>query len=138
MANPTPSRKFEKGNTLAAENNNSKGKRIKKSPLRKTLAKLQSLEPYALALIEKSVKEQEVDRESLSTSKWLVSNLMTLTISVLESHFQFWTQFTASVHIYQINTYVVLIKEFLNNFNCCRHRPSFQISNSILKQKGAS
>ena len=84
MANPTPSRKFEKGNTHAAENNNSKGKRIKKSPLRKTLAKLQSLEPYALALIEKSVKEQEVDRESLSTSKWLISNLMTLTKSAIQ------------------------------------------------------
>ena len=82
--NPNPTHKFQKGNTLASENNNSKGKRIKKSPLRRTLAKLQSLEPYALALIEKSVKEQEVDRESLATSKWVVSNLMTLTKSAIQ------------------------------------------------------
>lgn len=82
--NPNPTHKFQKGNTLASENNNSKGKRIKRSPLRKTLAKLQSLEPYALALIEKSVKEIEVDRESLATSKWLVSNLMTLTKSAIQ------------------------------------------------------
>lgn len=82
--NPNPTHKFQKGNTLASENNNSKGKRIKRSPLRKTLAKLQSLEPYALALIEKSVREQEVDRESLATSKWLVSNLMTLTKSAIQ------------------------------------------------------
>lgn len=82
--NPSPSRKFEKGNTYAAENNNSKGKRIKKSPLRKTLAKLQSLEPHALALIEKSVREQEVDKEALQTSKWIVTNLMTLTKSAIQ------------------------------------------------------
>lgn len=82
--NPNPSHKFQKGNVHAAENNNSKGKRVKRSPLRKTLAKLQSLEPHALALIEKSVKELEVDKEALQTSKWIVTNLMSLTKSAIQ------------------------------------------------------
>lgn len=82
--NPSPSHKFEKGNTIAKDSGNMKRKRIRKSPLRKTLAKLQELEPYALALIEKSVKEQQVDKESLSTSKWVVTNLMTLTRSAIQ------------------------------------------------------
>lgn len=82
--NPNPTHKFQKGNVHAAENNNSKGKRVKRSPLRKTLAKLQSLEPHALALIEKSVKELEVDKEALQTSKWIVTNLMSLTKSAIQ------------------------------------------------------
>lgn len=82
--NPNPTHKFQKGNVHASENNNSKGKRVKKSPLRKTLAKLQSLEPHALALIEKSVKELEVDKEALQTSKWIVTNLMSLTKSAIQ------------------------------------------------------
>lgn len=82
--NPNPTHKFQKGNVHAAENNNSKGKRVKKSPLRRTLAKLQSLEPHALALIEKSVKELEVDKEALQTSKWIVTNLMSLTKSAIQ------------------------------------------------------
>lgn len=79
MANKSPSHKFPEKNTIAKDSGNQKRKRIRKSPLRKTLAKLQELEPHALALIEKSVKEQEVDREALTTSKWLVTNLMSLT-----------------------------------------------------------
>lgn len=57
-----------------------KRRRLRKSQLRKTLAKLQELEPYALKLIEKSVKEEkDFDKDSLATSKWLVQNLMSLT-----------------------------------------------------------
>lgn len=57
-----------------------KRRRLRKSPLRKTLSKLQELEPYALKLIEKSVKEEkDFDKDSLATSKWLVQNLMALT-----------------------------------------------------------
>lgn len=57
-----------------------KRRRLRKSQLRKTLAKLQELEPYALKLIEKSVKEEkDFDKDSLATSKWLVQNLMALT-----------------------------------------------------------
>lgn len=56
-----------------------KRRRLRKSPLRKTLAKLQELEPHALALIEKSVKEETVDKESLATGRWIIQNLMSLT-----------------------------------------------------------
>ena len=81
--NKNPSHKFEKGNTLAKDSGNMKRKRLRKSPLRKTLTKLQELEPHALALIEKSVKEQEVDKEALNTSRWIVTNLMALTKSAI-------------------------------------------------------
>lgn len=77
--NPAPSHKFEKGNTIARDSGNMKRKRLRKSPLRKTLTKLQELEPYALKLIEKSVKEETVDKEALNTSRWIVTNLMSLT-----------------------------------------------------------
>ena len=56
-----------------------KRRRLKKSALRKTLSKLQELEPYALALIERSVKEETVDKESLATGRWIIQNLMSLT-----------------------------------------------------------
>ena len=81
--NPNPSHKFEKGNTIARDSGNMKRKRLRKSPLRKTLTKLQELEPHALALIEKSVKEIEVDKEALNTSRWIVTNLMALTKSAI-------------------------------------------------------
>lgn len=79
MANKSPSHKFPEKNTIAKDSGNMKRKRLRKSPLRKTLAKLQELEPHALKLIEKSVKEEVVDKESLSTSRWIVTNLMALT-----------------------------------------------------------
>lgn len=79
MANKSPSHKFPEKNTIAKDSGNMKRKRLRKSPLRKTLAKLQELEPHALKLIEKSVKEETVDREALNTSRWIVTNLMSLT-----------------------------------------------------------
>ena len=79
MANPSPSTRFKKGNTHAADNQNQRKKRIKKSALRKTLVKLQELEPHSLTLVEKSVKEESVDRESLQTAKWVLNNLISFT-----------------------------------------------------------
>lgn len=79
MSNPNPSTRFKKGNTHAADNQNQRKKRIKKSALRKTLVKLQELEPHSLALVEKSVKEEAVDRESLQTAKWVLNNLISFT-----------------------------------------------------------
>lgn len=81
--NKNPSHKFEKGNTIAKDSGNMKRKRLRKSPLRKTLTKLQELEPHALKLIEKSVKEENVDANALNTSKWIVTNLMALTKSAI-------------------------------------------------------
>ena len=77
--NPNPSTRFPKGNRIAADNQNQRKKRIKKSALRKTLVKLQELEPHSLALVEKSVKEASVDRESLQTAKWVLNNLISFT-----------------------------------------------------------
>jgi hypothetical protein len=79
MANKSPSHKFPDGNTIAKDSGNVRRKRIRKSALRKTLNKLLELEPHALSNIEKSVKQQEVDKESLNTSRWIVTNLMALT-----------------------------------------------------------
>ena len=79
MANSNPSTRFPKGNRIAADNQNQRKKRIKKSALRKTLVKLQELEPHSLALVEKSVKEETVDRESLQTAKWVLNNLISFT-----------------------------------------------------------
>lgn len=70
---------FKPGNTLAKENNNQKKKRIRRSELRKTLAALKALEPKAIANIEKSINEQEIDKESLATSRWLVNSVVTIT-----------------------------------------------------------
>jgi hypothetical protein len=53
-----------------------KRRRLRKSQLRKTLAKLTELEPYSLELVEKSVKQQDVDKESLQTAKWVLNSLI--------------------------------------------------------------
>ena len=82
--NPNPSTRFPKGNRIAADNQNQAKKRIRKSRLRKTLAKLHELEPYALENIEKSVKQQDVDKEALNTSRWVITNLMSLTKSAAQ------------------------------------------------------
>lgn len=62
-----------------------KRRRLRKSQLRKTLAKLHELEPHALSLIEKSVKEEkDVDKDSLATGKWIITNLITLTKAAVQ------------------------------------------------------
>lgn len=77
--NPNPSTRFPKGNRIAADNQNQAKKRIRKSKLRKTLDKLYALEGKAMENIKASVDGAEVDKEMLSTSKWVVTNIMTVT-----------------------------------------------------------
>ena len=48
------------------------------SGLRRTLTKLKKLEGLSLQNIEKSIKGEEIDKESLATSKWLVNTLGTM------------------------------------------------------------
>lgn len=79
MANKAPSHKFPPKNTIAKDAGNQKRKRIRKSPLRKTLVKLQELEPKALENIGKSVNGEQIDKSVVDTSKWVVTNLMNLT-----------------------------------------------------------
>lgn len=77
--NKNPSHKFEKGNTLARDNQNQAKKRIRKSKLRKTLDKLYALEGKAMENIKASVDGAEVDKEMLASSKWVITNIMTVT-----------------------------------------------------------
>lgn len=77
--NPNPSTRFPKGNRIAADNQNQAKKRIRKSKLRKTLDKLYALEGKAMENIKASVDGAEVDKEMLATSKWVVTNIMTVT-----------------------------------------------------------
>ena len=79
MANSNPSTRFPKGNRIAADNQNQAKKRIRKSKLRKTLEKLYALEGKAMENIKASVDGAEVDKEMLATSKWVVTNIMTVT-----------------------------------------------------------
>lgn len=71
-------RGFQKGNTLARDSKNIARKRIRRSQLRKTLEKLRELEPFALDNIEKSVKCQNIDKEALATSRWLIQQLQSV------------------------------------------------------------
>lgn len=78
-----PKHKFPQGNTIAKDSNNQKRKRLRKSPLRKTLAKLQELEPKALENIKKSVDGDSIDKNQLDTSKWLVQQLQAVSKSAM-------------------------------------------------------
>lgn len=80
--NKNPSHKFPVGNTIAKDSGNMRRKRIRKSPMRKTLVKFLELEPYAVEKVEKSLKEDNVDKESLATAKWLISSIMQLSKAV--------------------------------------------------------
>ncbi len=76
MSNKKPAHSFPKGNQIAKENNNQARRRVRKSKLRKTEEALRKLEPKSLENIEKSVNGVEVDKESLQTSKWVITNIM--------------------------------------------------------------
>lgn len=52
--------------------------RIIKSPLRKTADSLREVENDAIVAIKKAVKGEEVKKEQLETSKWLLGMIQTL------------------------------------------------------------
>ena len=75
----------EQGLFVAGVSGNPKGRPPTKSGrskpisgLRRTLTKLKRLEDKSLENIEKSIKGEDIDRESLATSKWLVNTLGTM------------------------------------------------------------
>jgi hypothetical protein len=76
MANKSPSHKFPANNRIAAENGNTRGRRVKKSKLRKTEEALRKLEPKSLENIELSVNGEDVDKEAVASSKWVITNIM--------------------------------------------------------------
>lgn len=53
------------------------------SKLRRTLNKLYALEDKSLENIQKSVEGQEVDKESLSTSRWVVNTIVNVNRAAL-------------------------------------------------------
>lgn len=59
-------------------------KGIKKSKLRKVETKLLLLKDKALENVEKSVNGEDVDKEVLTSSKWVVSTLVTVTRSCIQ------------------------------------------------------
>jgi len=68
--------RFQKGNTM--QTNISTRKRIRRSKLRKTYEELYKLEPKCLKNIKASVEGEDVDKEVVATSKWVIQQLQTL------------------------------------------------------------
>jgi hypothetical protein len=78
--NPSPKNRFG----AEESNQNLKGNskvRVNKSKLRKLAEKLQEREDVAIALVDRSLNEMEVNSESLSSAKWLLSAIVTMTRS---------------------------------------------------------
>lgn len=78
MANRNPSQKFEKGNSWGQRNGAPAGKRIQKSKLRKLAEKLREREDIALAIVDRSLNEQEVGSETVSTAKWVLNSIVSI------------------------------------------------------------
>lgn len=72
-----PSTAWEKGKS-ANPTGRPKGTGRPVSSLRKTLTKLKTLENKSLENIEKSVNGEEVDKEVLSSSKWVVQQVVSV------------------------------------------------------------
>lgn len=74
------------GFTNNPENRNSKGirgPRVRKSELRKLIAKLSKMEDKAVNNIERSIDGEEIPKEQLSSSRWLVERLASLTTAAV-------------------------------------------------------
>lgn len=61
-----------------------KKRRLKRSPLRKTLAKLRLLEDKCIDNIKTSVEGGQVDKEVLGTSRWVVNSYVTLAKAIVQ------------------------------------------------------
>lgn len=70
----------ETGNRFGRGGNPDKPKTRGKpvSSLRKTLSKLKALETKSLENIEKSVNGEEVDKECLASSKWVINSVVSV------------------------------------------------------------
>ena len=74
------------GFTNNPQNRNSKGvrgPRVKKSELRKLIAKLSKMEDKAVENIERSIEGEDIPKEQLSSSRWLVERLSSLTTAAV-------------------------------------------------------
>ena len=53
--------------------------RVKKSKLRQLAEKLQQREDIALAIIDRSLNEEKVDNEVVSSAKWVINSIVSVT-----------------------------------------------------------
>lgn len=76
-SNPSPETRFG----AERSNQNLKGNskvRIQKSKLRQLADKLREREDLALELIDKSLKNQEVNADSVASAKWVIQSLVSV------------------------------------------------------------
>ena len=81
--NNSPVKKIPKGSTPNPKGSPDKV-RVIKSKLRSTADSLREAEPVALKNVEDSVNGKSVESETLSSSKWLISSLITLEKAILQ------------------------------------------------------
>lgn len=74
---------FQPGNSLGNRNGAPPGPRLKRSKLRKTEEKLLAMQDLAFENLDKSLKGEEIDKERVSTSRWVVNTLATISKSAL-------------------------------------------------------
>ena len=60
-----------------------RGPRVRKSELRKLIAKLSKMEDKAVENIERSIEGEDIPKEQLSSSRWLVERLSSLTTAAV-------------------------------------------------------
>lgn len=65
-----------------------KAAKLKKSRLRKTEAELLKLNPQALENIRKSVAGEEIDKEVVNTSKWVVTTTVSVSKAALQEEIE--------------------------------------------------
>lgn len=80
MANKNPSHKFEKGNNLGNKNGAPPGPRVRKSKMRSLEDDMLKLKTKAMENVGKVIegKEEEVGKEQLTTSRWLLGQLVSV------------------------------------------------------------
>lgn len=74
---------FQPGNNLGNRNGAPPGPRLKRSKLRKTEEKLLAMQDLAFENLDKSLKGEEIDKERVSTSRWVINTLGTISKSAL-------------------------------------------------------
>lgn len=78
MANKNPSHKFPEGNNVGNKHGSPAKTRIKKSKLRGLAEKLRQREDEALAIVDRSLKEDKVGNETVSTAKWVLQSIVSI------------------------------------------------------------
>lgn len=76
-SNPSPSTRFGAERSNRNEKGNSKV-RINKSKLRQLADKLREREDIALDLIDKSLKNEQVNADSVASAKWIIQSLVSV------------------------------------------------------------